>query len=71
MVQGDDGLVVVALKDGRRFEVRAEGGMLEPGELDDKFTRLTRGTIGEAAGTALLARLRGLEDEAGVGWLGA
>ncbi len=71
MVQGDDGLVVVALKDGRRFEVRAEGGMLEPGELDDKFTRLTRGTIGEAAGTALLARLRRLEEEETVDWLGA
>jgi hypothetical protein len=45
--------------------------MLEPGELDDKFTRLTRGTIGEAAGTALLGRLRRLADEKTVEWLGA
>jgi 2-methylcitrate dehydratase PrpD len=68
---GGRATVSVALKDGRRFEAAAEGGMLEPGELDDKFTRLTRGTIGETAGTALLGRLRRLEDEAGLGWLGA
>lgn len=68
---GGRATVSVALKDGRRFEAAAEGGMLEPGELDDKFTRLTRGTIGEAAGTALLGRLRRLEDEASVDWLGA
>ena len=49
----------------------AEGGMLEPGELADKFTRLTRGTIGEAAGRRLLERLRGLEDEPNLDWLGA
>jgi 2-methylcitrate dehydratase PrpD len=69
--EGGRATVAVALKDGRRFEAAAEGGMLEPGELDDKFTRLTRGTIGEAAGTALLGRLRRLEDEADVSWLGA
>jgi 2-methylcitrate dehydratase PrpD len=69
--EGGRATVSVALKDGRRFEVAAEGGMLEPGELDDKFTRLTRGTIGEAAGTALLARLRRLEEEKTVDWLGA
>ena len=68
---GGHATVSVALKDGRRFEVAAEGGMLEPGELDDKFTRLTRGTIGEAAGTALLERLRRLEEEKTVDWLGA
>jgi 2-methylcitrate dehydratase PrpD len=68
---GGRATVSLALKDGRRFEVTAEGGMLEPGELDDKFVRLTRGTIGEPAGTALLARLRGLEDEKTVDWLGA
>jgi 2-methylcitrate dehydratase PrpD len=68
---GGRAMVSVALKDGRRFEGVAEGGMLEPGELDDKFTRLTRGTIGEATGTALLGRLRRLEDETSVEWLGA
>ena len=68
---GGRAVVTVVLKDGRRFEAAAEGGMLEPGELDDKFTRLTRGTIGEAAGTALLGRLRRLEDETSVDWLGA
>ena len=35
--------VTIALADGRHFEGRAENGMLEPGELDDKFLRLTRG----------------------------
>ena len=68
---GGHSTVTVVLNDGRRFEARAEGGMLEPGELDDKFARLTRGTIGEAAGKLLLARLRGLEDEASLDWLGA
>ena len=63
--------VTIVLRDGRRFESPAEGGMLEPGELDDKFVRLTRGTIGEAAGRALLDRLRRLEREPALDWLGA
>jgi len=33
--------VTITLADGRRFERRAENGMLEPGELKDKFLRLT------------------------------
>src|SRR5712691_1099574 len=39
--------VTIALADGRRFERRAENGMLEPGELADKFLRLTRAALGE------------------------
>jgi 2-methylcitrate dehydratase PrpD len=61
--------VRVALADGRRFERRETDGMLEPGELADKFRRLTRGTLGEGAGAALLARLDRLEREASLGWL--
>src|SRR5262249_33475816 len=38
--------VTIALADGR-LERRAEGGMLEPGELADKFQRLTRAALGE------------------------
>jgi 2-methylcitrate dehydratase PrpD len=34
--------VTIALADGRHFDGRAENGMLEPGELEDKFRRLTR-----------------------------
>jgi 2-methylcitrate dehydratase PrpD len=37
--------VTITLADGRRFEGRAGNGMLEPGELDDKFLRLTRGSV--------------------------
>ena len=71
LVPGAEGQVTVTLNDGRRFEARAEGGMLDKGELGDKFARLTRGAIGEAAGEALLARLRRLEDEPSLDWLGA
>jgi hypothetical protein len=63
--------VTIALADGRRFEGRAENGMLEPGELDDKFLRLTRGALGEPGATALFERLQRLEDEQNLGWLGA
>src|SRR5262249_41093568 len=45
--------VMIALTDGRRFSHRAGSGMLEPGELADKFLRLTRGRLGEGAATAL------------------
>jgi len=47
--------VAIALADGRHFEGRAENGMLEPGELDDKFLRLTRKTLGEPGAGALRA----------------
>jgi 2-methylcitrate dehydratase PrpD len=56
--------VTTALADGRRFASRAENGMLEPGELEDKFLRLTRRAIGErsdarALRAAVASRRRG------------
>jgi len=63
------GTVTVALADGRRLEGRAENGMLEPGELDDKFLRLTRRALGEPGATALYERLQKLEDERSLDWL--
>jgi hypothetical protein len=45
--------------------------MLEPGELDDKFLRLTRSALGEPAAAALFERLQRLEDESDLAWLGA
>ena len=63
--------VAIVLADGRHFEGRAENGMLEPGELDDKFLRLTRSALGEPAATALFERLQCLEDEPALSWLGA
>jgi len=43
--------------------------MLEAGELADKFRRLVRGTLGEAGGADLFARLRRLEHETSLDWL--
>ena len=63
--------VTIVLADGRRFESRAENGMLEPGELDDKFLRLTRQALGEHSAAALYERLQRLEDEENLQWLGA
>lgn len=63
--------VTIALADGRRLERRAESGMLEEGELADKFTRLTRAALGERGVTALYERLLQLEDEDDLAWLGA
>jgi 2-methylcitrate dehydratase PrpD len=62
--------VTITLTDGRRLEHRAENGMLEAGELADKFQRLTRARLGESGATALFARLQRLEDEASLDWLG-
>jgi 2-methylcitrate dehydratase PrpD len=64
-------VVTITLADGRRFEGRAENGMLEPGELADKFVRLTRRALGEPGASALFERLQQLEDEANLQWLGA
>jgi 2-methylcitrate dehydratase PrpD len=63
------GRVTIALIDGRRFERRAESGMLEPGELGDKFLRLTRAALGEHGAAALLERLQRLEEEESLDWL--
>jgi 2-methylcitrate dehydratase PrpD len=61
--------VTVALADGRRFEGRAETGMLEPGEFADKFRRLTRLRLGEHGATTLYQRLQRLEEEKSLDWL--
>jgi len=63
--------VTIALADGRRLEGRPGNGMLEPGELEDKFRRLTRRALGEPGAAALFERLQRLEDEPNLGWLGA
>ena len=62
--------VTIALTDRRRLERRAESGMLEGGELADKFQRLTRGMLGERGAMALYERLLRLEDERDLNWLG-
>src|SRR5207302_5443182 len=62
--------VTVTLADGRRLERHETSGLLEPGELEDKFTRLTRGVLGDRA-AALYQRLLALESEPSLDWLGA
>jgi 2-methylcitrate dehydratase PrpD len=61
--------VTVALTEGRQFECREANGMLEDGELADKFRRLTRGAVSEGESERLYARLQLLEDEAVLDWL--
>jgi 2-methylcitrate dehydratase PrpD len=61
--------VTITLADGRRLEGHAENGMLEQGELADKFSRLTRAALGEHAATALYDRLQRLEEEKNLDWL--
>jgi 2-methylcitrate dehydratase PrpD len=63
--------VAITLAEGRRFEGRAENGMLEAGELEDKFRRLTRRALGEPGAASLFERLQRLEDEKDLNWLGA
>jgi 2-methylcitrate dehydratase PrpD len=62
--------VALVLSDGRRFERHVDSGLLEPGELPDKFARLTRAALGGES-AALLARLQQLEEESSLEWLGA
>jgi 2-methylcitrate dehydratase PrpD len=62
--------VTVTLADGRRLERHADSGLLEAGELGDKFARLTRAVLGER-GAALYERVQGLETEASLDWLGS
>ena len=61
---------MLTLADGRRFERHVDSGLLEPGELPDKFARLTRAALGDKS-AALLARLQRLENETNLDWLGA
>jgi 2-methylcitrate dehydratase PrpD len=67
---GESTTVSIALADGRRLERRADSGMLDPGELEDKFLRLTRAALGESGASALYQRLQRLEDEKSLNWLG-
>ena len=67
----DGGKVTITLADGRRFEGLVENGMLEPGELKDKFLRLTQKQPGEKGAIALFERLQRLEEEQPLDWLGA
>ena len=62
--------VTITLADGRQFERHVDSGLLEAGELADKFTSLTRAVLGARA-PALYQRLQGLETEASLEWLGA
>jgi 2-methylcitrate dehydratase PrpD len=61
--------VTVTLGDGHRLEQRSESGMLELGELEDKFLRLTRGKLGERGAKTLYERLQKLESERSLDWL--
>src|SRR6185437_13419483 len=54
--------VTVTLADGRHFERHVDSGLLEAGELADKFARLTRSVLGERS-AALYQRLQRLETE--------
>jgi 2-methylcitrate dehydratase PrpD len=62
--------VTISLANGRGFEGRVENGMLGPGELEDKFQRLTRRALGDPGAAALYERLQRLENEKDLGWLG-
>ncbi|MGC2413795.1 MAG: MmgE/PrpD family protein, partial [Stellaceae bacterium] len=62
--------VTVTLADRRHFERHVDSGLLEAGELADKFTRLTRAVLGDRA-PALYERLQRLEREPSLDWLGA
>ncbi len=66
---GAGSTVTIALVDGRRLERSVESGMLGPGELPDKFQRLTRVALGEHAAATLYQRLDRLEDEDRLDWL--
>ena len=66
---GTGSTVTVALADGRRLERRAESGMLEPGELADKFRRLTRNALGEGGAGRLFDRLQRIDEADSLDWL--
>jgi 2-methylcitrate dehydratase PrpD len=62
--------VTVTLADGRHLERHVDSGLLEAGELADKFARLTRAALGDKS-AGLYERMQGLEREASLDWLGA
>ncbi len=61
--------VRVDLKGGRTLERHEADGLLPPADLGDKFLRLTRPTLGKGA-EALFERLRHLDEEETLDWLG-
>lgn len=63
--------VTVDLKGGKRHSATVADGTLAPGDLADKFNRLTRAALGERGAGALFERLQRLEDEDRLDWLGA
>lgn len=68
---GAGSTVTVTLDDGRRFTRHEASGMLEAGELPDKFARLTRrATAGMGGMAGVYKRLMNLEHEASLDWLG-
>jgi 2-methylcitrate dehydratase PrpD len=68
---GGGSTVTVTLNDGRRFTRLEASGMLEAGELPDKFARLTRrATAGMGGMAGVYKRLMNLEHEASLDWLG-
>ncbi len=62
--------VTVTLADGRRLVRHVDSGLLETGELADKFARLTHAALGDKS-AALYERLQRLESETSLDWLGA
>jgi 2-methylcitrate dehydratase PrpD len=62
--------VTITLADGRKFERHEASGLLEPGELPDKFARLTRAAMGDR-GSDLYKRLMRVESEASLDLIGA
>jgi 2-methylcitrate dehydratase PrpD len=65
---GAGSTVTVRLKDGRQLERHEPSGLLPPGELADKVTRLTRTVCGSGA-DRLYERLQRLADEPNLDWL--
>jgi 2-methylcitrate dehydratase PrpD len=61
--------VTIELAGGRRLDRREEDGTLPPAELHDKFLRLTEPALGDDA-AALYERLRRIEEEESLEWLG-
>jgi 2-methylcitrate dehydratase PrpD len=60
--------VTVELDEGARFSATATDGTLAPGDLGDKFTRLTRAALGERS-APLFERLMRLEHQPSLDWL--
>jgi 2-methylcitrate dehydratase PrpD len=62
--------VTIDLKGNQRLAARVDDGTLALTDLEDKFLRLTRGALGEGKAAILFERLRHLENEPALDWLG-